>query len=54
MPIWEVEAGDLTGSGVAGWVVWNTPTVPGDYATRLIVSDGDVRVGSQIDVTLEP
>ncbi len=54
VPIWEVEAGDLTGSGVAGWVVWNTPTVPGDYATRLIVSDGDVRVGSQIDVTLEP
>ena len=54
IPVWEVEAGDLTGSGTAGWVVWNTPTVPGDYATRLIVSDGDVRVGSQIDVTLEP
>lgn len=54
LPVWEVEGGDLTGSGVAGWVVWNTPTVPGDYETRLIVSDGDVRVGNQIDVTLEP
>ena len=54
IPLWEVEGGDLTGSGTAGWVVWNTPTVPGDYETRLIVSDGDVRVGSQIDVTLEP
>ena len=54
IPVWEVEGGNLTGSGVAGWVVWNTPTVPGDYETRLIVSDGDVRVGTQIDVTLEP
>ena len=54
LPLWEVEGGDLTGSGITGWVVWNTPTVPGDYETRLIVSDGDVRVGTQIDIPLEP
>ncbi len=54
IPFWEVEEGDLTGSGSAGWVVWDTPTIPGDYEARLIVSDGDVRVGTALDITLEP
>ena len=54
VPVWEVDAGELSGSGSAGWVVWTTPTIPGTYETRLIVSDGDVRVGHALDVTVEP
>ena len=54
IPIWEVDAGDLSGSGGAGWVVWTTPTSPGSYEVRLVVSDGDVRVGTALDVNIEP
>ncbi len=54
IPVWEVEAGELSGSGSAGWVVWTTPTLPGSYEVRLIVSDGDIRVGNALDVTVEP
>ena len=54
LPQWEVDGGDLSGSGSAGWVVWSTPTIPGAYEVRLIVSDGDVRVGHAIAVTVEP
>ena len=52
-PIWEAEEGDLGGSGSAGWVVWTTPVQPGIYEVRLIVSDGDVRVGRAIDIRVE-
>ena len=54
VPSWEVSGGELTGSGNAGWVVWSTPTLPGPYEAQLIVSDGDVRVGNAIRVTVEP
>ena len=53
-PFWEVDAGELTGSGSAGWVVWETPRLPGEYEARLILSDGDVRVGHGLAVTVEP
>jgi len=53
VPVWETDAGELGGSGTAGWVVWTTPTQPGLYEVRLIVSDGDVRVGRGIDVRVE-
>lgn len=52
-PMWEADAGELGGSGGAGWIVWTTPATPGTYEVRLIVSDGDVRVGRAIDVTVE-
>ncbi len=54
IPTWEVEAGELSGSGGAGWVVWSTPSIPGSYEARLVVSDGDARVGHVLDVTVEP
>ncbi|MEE9277042.1 MAG: hypothetical protein V3V06_01375 [Dehalococcoidia bacterium] len=54
LPVWEAETGELSGSGIAGWVVWTTPPLPGTYEVRLIVSDGDVRVGRALDVTVEP
>jgi hypothetical protein len=54
VPTWEVESGELSGSGGAGWVVWSTPSIPGSYDARLIVSDGDVRVGHVLEVTVEP
>ena len=54
-PVWDVgEDGELSGSGSAGWVVWATPTIPGTYEARLVVSDGDVRVGHALEVTVEP
>ena len=53
VPVWEADEGELGGSGSAGWVVWTTPTRPGQYELRLIVSDGDVRVGRAIDVRVE-
>ena len=52
-PVWEADEGELGGSGSAGWVVWTTPTQPGTYEVRLIVSDGDVRVGRAITVRVE-
>lgn len=53
VPVWEADEGELGGSGSAGWVVWTTPTRPGQYELRLIVSDGDVRVGRAISVRVE-
>ncbi len=52
-PVWESDDGELGGSGAAGWVVWTTPTRPGTYEVRLIVSDGDVRVGRALTVRVE-
>jgi hypothetical protein len=52
-PVWESDEGELGGSGAAGWVVWTTPTRPGTYEVRLIVSDGDVRVGRALTVRVE-
>ena len=54
LAIWQTDAGELTGSGSAGWVVWESPTIPGQYEARLILSDGDVRVGRALAVTVEP
>ena len=54
VPIWEADAGTLSGSGNAGWVVWESPTIPGQYEARLILGDGDVRVGRALAVTVEP
>ena len=54
VPIWEVDAGELSGSGREGWVVWESPAIPGQYEARLILSDGDVRVGRALAVTVEP
>lgn len=54
VPIWEADAGALSGSGNAGWVVWESPTIPGQYEARLILGDGDVRVGRALTVTVEP
>ena len=54
VPIWEVDAGELSGSGREGWVVWESPTIPGQYEARLILSDGDVRVGRALAITVEP
>ena len=53
IPVWESDEGELGGSGAAGWVVWTTPTRPGPYEVRLIVSDGDVRVGRALTVRVE-
>ena len=54
VPVWEADVGELSGSGGAGWVVWETPTIPDDYEVRLIVSDGDVRVGHGLTIAVEP
>ena len=54
VPIWEVDAGELSGSGREGWVVWESPAIPGQYEARLILSDGNVRVGRALAVTVEP
>ena len=54
LAIWQTDAGELTGSGSAGWIVWESPTIPGQYEARLILSDGDVRVGRALAVTVEP
>ena len=53
-PVFEVEAGSLSGANGAGWQVWELPAVGGDYEAQLIVSDGDVRVGTAITVPIEP
>ncbi len=54
VPIWEVDTGELSGSGREGWVVWESPAIPGQYEARLILGDGDVRVGRALAITVEP
>ena len=53
-PSWEADAGELSGSGRAGWAVWTSPAEPGTYEARLIVGDGDVRVGHALSIVVEP
>ncbi len=49
-PVFSVAAGALSGASGAGWQVWELPPEPGDYEAQLIISDGDVRVGTAIVV----
>ncbi len=49
-PVFAVEAGTLSGTSGAGWQVWELPPEAGDYEAQLVVSDGDVRVGTVIVV----
>ena len=49
-PVFSVESGILTGSASAGRQVWQLPRAPGSYEARIVVSDGDVRVGRIITV----
>ncbi len=52
-PVFEVEAGTLSGASGTGWQLWELPRAAGNYEARLIVSDGDVRVGHAINVPVE-
>lgn len=49
-PVFIVEAGALSGASGSGWQVWELPPAPGDYEAQLVISDGDVRVGTAIVV----
>ena len=49
-PVFAVEAGMLSGASGAGWQVWELPPEAGEYEAQLVVSDGDVRVGTVIVV----
>lgn len=49
-PVFSVESGILTGSASAGRQVWQLPRAPGSYEARVVVSDGDVRVGRIIAI----
>ena len=49
-PVFSVQAGALTGTSGAGWQVWELPPEAGDYEAQLVVSDGDVRVGTVLVV----
>jgi hypothetical protein len=50
-PAWHVSAGSIEGNG--GLVVWRTPQEPGLYEITLVVSDGVVFVGQQIELIVE-
>ena len=49
-PVFSVQAGALSGASGAGWQVWELPPEAGEYEAQLVVSDGDVRVGTVITV----
>ena len=49
-PVFAVEDGSLNGASGAGWQVWELPAAAGEYEAQMIVSDGDVRVGTVITV----
>lgn len=49
-PVFAVQAGTLSGASGTGWQVWELPPEAGDYEAQLVVSDGDVRVGTVITV----
>ena len=49
-PVFNVESGELSGNSSSGWQFWDLPETPGSYRVRLVVSDGDVRVGHEISV----
>ena len=55
VPVWEVDVGgaERLRRGPAG-LCGETPTIPDDYEVRLIVSDGDVRVGHGLTIAVEP
>ncbi len=50
IPIFDVEAGILSGSAAAGRQAWQLPPRAGEYEARVVVGDGDVRVGHVIAV----
>ena len=49
-PVFTVQAGTLSGASGTGWQVWELPPEGGEYEAQLVVSDGDVRVGTVITV----
>ena len=49
-PVFAVEDGSLSGASGAGWQVWELPAAAGEYEAQMIISDGDVRVGTVITV----
>lgn len=51
-PAFSVDAGSLSGSNNTGVQIWRLPQRPGSYDARVIVSDGDVRVGRVITVAV--
>ncbi len=50
-PSWRASAGVIEGNG--GLVVWRAPQEPGVYDITLVVSDGVVFVGQQIELIVE-
>ena len=51
-PVFSVESGELTGAGGTGVQIWRLPRRSGSYEARVIVSDGDARVGRVITVAV--
>jgi hypothetical protein len=51
-PTWEASAGALDSESGAT-VVWTLPQEPGNYTVTLVVSDGSVRAGQQLAVTVD-
>ena len=52
-PTWMVSAGTLDASAGAQ-VGWRTPAEAGTYVLTLVVSDGVLRVGQELQVSVEP
>ena len=52
-PTWMVSGGTLEASAGAQ-VAWRTPAEAGTYVLTLVVSDGVVRVGQELQVSVEP
>ena len=52
-PNWQADGGSLE-SGEEGSVTWVAPEEPGTYNVVLIVSDGLVRVGQRVALTVRP
>ena len=50
IPVFSVESGILSGSSAAGRQAWQLPPRAGEYEARVVVGDGDVRVGHVIAV----
>lgn len=53
-PRWTVSAGALDSDGVGASVSWHAPAESGTYTLTLIVSDGVVRVGQELQVPVQP
>ncbi len=53
VPQWEADRGSMEG-GADGAVVWTAPMEPDTYHITLIVSDGLVRVGQRLSLTVKP